>query len=282
MTTLIVCLFLSALPPDDTKDSAPPAREESAEASETAAFARTEAAHWKLSIDSSPPQQLELRSDPVLRWSNPAVGRVYGSVFLWTSEGRPVAAASIYRWYAPYTQRTAEFVLLSDRPVVAEREGRKVWTPAAGQVSFQPLDGAETPDASSRKRLAQMRRLAGEFVPELTDKRVVGDGTQQQLRLLDKPIYQYGAGPDGLIEGALFAFVVGTDPEVLLLVEARESRGKSAWHYALARMNRDAMRVRRNEREVWSVPFLEKPWGNSRGAYFLSEIDPALRPSTNP
>jgi hypothetical protein len=120
-----------------------------------------------------------------------------------------------------------------------------------------------------------MRRLAGEFVPELTDKRVIGEGTQQQLRLLDKPIYQYGAGPEGLVEGALFAFVVGTDPEVLLLVEARETDGKSGWHYALARMNRDAMRVRRNDREVWSVPYLEKPWGNPQGDYFLSEIAPA-------
>jgi len=275
MTTLIVCLCLGVAPLDDATPPAPESREESSEATAAAAFARTEAANWKLTIDAGDRHKLDLRSEPVLRWSNPAVGRVYGSVFLWTAEGRPIAAASIYRWYAPYTQRTAEFVLLSPHAVAAEREGRKLWTPAAGQVTFRPLDGAEPPDPSSRKRLAQMRRLAGEFVPELTDKRVIGEGTQQQLRLLDKPIYQYGTGPNGLVEGALFAFVVGTDPEVLLLVEAHESEGKSGWQYALARMNRDAMRVRRNDREVWSVPYLEKPWGNPQGDYFLSEIAPA-------
>jgi hypothetical protein len=282
MTTLIVCLCLGFAPLDNATTPAPETREESSEATAAATFARQEAPNWKLTIETVPPQKLDLRSDPVLRWSNPAVGRVYGSVFLWTAEGRPIAAASIYRWFAPYTQRTAEFVLLSPHTVVAEREGRKLWTPAAGQVAFQPLDNAPSPDAASKMRLAQMRRLAGEFVPELTDKRVVGEGTEQQLRLLDKPIYQYGAGPEGLVEGALFAFVVGTDPEVLLLIEARETEGKSGWHYALARMNRDAMRVRRNDREVWKVPHLEKPWANPRDHYFLCEISLLSRQANEP
>ena len=39
--------------------------------------------------------------------------------------------------------------------------------------------------------------------------------------------------------GALFAFVVGTDPELLLLVEAAEQ----GWRYALSRINRDALSV---------------------------------------
>jgi len=225
-----------------------------------------------VSCDDGRVRKLDLLTDPVLRWSNPAVGRVYGSVFLWTADGRPIAAASIYRWFAPYTQRTAEFVQLSSHAVVAEREGRKRWTPASGLVTFHPLDNAPLPDKSSRKRAAQMRILAGEFAPELTDKRVIDEGTRQQLRLLEKPIYQYGADSGGLVEGALFAFVVGTDPEVLLLLEVREIEGKALWHYALARMNRDAMRVRHRDREVWSVPFLEKPWADSQSDYFLCEI----------
>jgi hypothetical protein len=101
---------------------------------------------------------------------------------------------------------------------------------------------------------------------------VVNEGSQQQLRLMDQPVYQYGAGPDGLLDGSLFAFVVGTDPEVLLLIEARETTDGREWHYALARMNRDAMRVRFRDREVWSAPPLEKPWADPKLDYRTVEI----------
>jgi hypothetical protein len=279
MMTLIMFLWLGAPLQDEATATE---SQTHAEAAEAATFARNEADNWKLSCDDGRVRKLDLLADPVLRWSNPAVGRVYGSVFLWTADGRPIAAASIYRWFAPYTQRTAEFVQLSSHAVVAERDGRKRWTPDAGLVKFHPLADAPLPDKSSRKRAAQMRLLAGEFAPELTDKRVINEGTQQQLRLLEKPIYQYGAGAGGLIEGALFAFVVGTDPEVLLLLEAREIEDKAVWHYALARMNRDAMRVRHRDREVWSVPFLEKPWADSRSDYFLHEIPISSRQPVEP
>jgi hypothetical protein len=279
MTTLIMFLCLAAPLQDEAKS---PESQTQSEAAEAAAFARSEADHWKLTCEDSRVRKLDLLADPVLRWSNPAVGRVYGSVFLWTAEGRPIAAASIYRWFAPYTQRTAEFVQLSSHAVVAERDGRKRWTPESRLVKSHPLDDAPPPDNSARKRAAQMRLLAGEFTPELTDKRVINEGTRQQLRLLEKPIYQYGAGPGGLVEGALFAFVVGTDPEVLLLLEAREIEDKAVWHYALARMNRDAMHVRYHDREVWSVPYLEKPWSDSRSDYFLHEIPISSREPVEP
>src|SRR4029077_2592739 len=111
---------------------------------------------------------------------------------------------------------------LSTDALSAERLHRKQWSPPAGKVTFQPIPGAPIPDESAKKRLAQMRGLAREFVPELIDRRVIDEGTEQRLRLLDQPVYKYGAGDGGLLEGGLFAFVVGTDPEVLLVVEARE------------------------------------------------------------
>ncbi|MBI3864472.1 MAG: hypothetical protein HY290_21530 [Planctomycetia bacterium] len=283
MTSMLLGLALAFFPPADAKEPAAESKAEAkeseqdkaqdrAEAAEAAEFARDEAGHWQLTTNGENRKKLDLHSKPVLRWSNPAVGRVYGSVFVWTSGGRPVAAASFYRFYVPYVQRTAEFVALAPEGLSAEREGRKLWTPSAGQVKFQKLDDAPAPAASANQRLVQMRRLAREFAPELVDRRVVNEGTQQQLRLMDQPVYQYGAGADGLLDGGLFAFVVGTDPEVLLLLECRESAEGRSWHYALARMNRDAMRVRFRDREVWSVPYLETPWDDPKSDYFIVEV----------
>jgi hypothetical protein len=244
-----------------------------AEAAQTGRFARDEAGKWELFAQGAKRTKLDLHPEPVLRWSNPAVGRVYGSVFVWTSGGRPLAVASFYRWFSPYTQRTAEFVSLSPDALSAERLERRPWTPRAGKIAWQPVPGALVPDESAKKRLGQMRSLARDFQPELVDRRVVEEGTEQQLRLLDQPVYKYGPGNDGLLEGGLFAFVVGTDPEVLLMLEAREDEAGRSWHYLLARMNRDAMRVRHKGREVWSVPHLEEPWGDPAAPYLLFTIE---------
>src|SRR5215204_831286 len=59
---------------------------------------------------NQPGEQAELHPQPLLRWSNPTAGSVYGEVYLWTIDSRPVAIASIYRWYHPHKDSTAELV----------------------------------------------------------------------------------------------------------------------------------------------------------------------------
>ena len=49
----------------------------------------------------------------------------------------------------------------------------------------------------------------------------------------------------------MFAIVLGTDPEVLLFLEARRNSEKLTWQYGLARMNDCAMAVSYKNQEVW-------------------------------
>jgi hypothetical protein len=50
------------------------------------------------------------------------------------------------------------------------------------------------------------------------------DGKPWELRLLPKPLYRYASRSQKVLDGALFAYVWtrGTDPEWLLLLEARD------------------------------------------------------------
>ena len=58
--------------------------------------------------------KLELRREPIYRWTNPTrVGGQVGDVFVWTSKGRPEVVGSFYKWYAPFTHRTNEFVSMA-------------------------------------------------------------------------------------------------------------------------------------------------------------------------
>src|SRR5262245_40974641 len=44
---------------------------------------------------------LAFHPEPILEWSNPTIGTVFGHVFLWTDHGRPAVIASWYHWLSP-------------------------------------------------------------------------------------------------------------------------------------------------------------------------------------
>lgn len=85
---------------------------------------------------------------------------------------------------------------------------------------------------------------------------------QTELRLMSQPIYRFAADKSGIIDGALFAFAEGTDPEALLLLEAVRGAGESlAWRYTLARMTSRPIEVKVDDRSIWSA---EGYWANPR------------------
>ena len=215
---------------------------------------------------------LDAPADSILKWSNPDVGRVYGNVYLWTRQGRPVVAASIYQWFHPYQSLSIELASLSEKPVRGRHDDRQVWDARTSGVTWRKLPG-DAPAGSRTLRLIQMKRAVSRFAATLVDERTDLQGVNRVLRPLATPIYRYpeGATP---IDGAVFAFVVGTDPELLLVIEAADD----AWRYGLARMNRDALSVALDDAEVESYPHLDDLYDSSR-PYVLIDVQPG---SINP
>lgn len=214
-----------------------------------------------------------LHEGPLLRWSNPTAGSVYGEVFLWSLEGRPVALASIYRWYHPFHDATVEFASISENPVSARDGAEPVWDATSPGIAFKNLQGAPAPAVSAGPRLAQMKAIARDFSAQLLDERG-GEEVQRQLRLLNQPVHRYAAPALGVIDGALFGFVEGTDPEAWLLIEAFPDGEGKAWRYALARMNVDAISIRYREANVQTWPNIREAWRNRKAPYTLFSFDP--------
>lgn len=198
----------------------------------------------------------QLNPEPILRWTNPARGSVHGSVFLWTRKARPEVVGSLFQWYSPFTHMSHEFQSLSTQPLSAQYDSGPVWTTPKGGVEFQTVEVAPPPAKSAPLRLAQMRKLAGQFSAIKRDR----DDNQQELRLLTQPIYRYESTDPQITDGGLFVFVQGTDPEVFLLLEARHEAGADHWEYALARMNSVNFTVSFGDRQVWSVEIV--PWND--------------------
>jgi hypothetical protein len=80
-----------------------------------------------------------------------------------------------------------------------------------------------------------------------------------ELRLMDRPLSRFTDPEHGLVDGALYAFASGTNPEVLLIVECRtESDGTSLWYQGFARMGADRVAVRWGEMVVWERPEVKR------------------------
>jgi hypothetical protein len=204
---------------------------------------------YTIASDANPSGVMKLHEEPVLRWTNPLRKTDDGAVFLWTVAGRPGAIASFYRYRnGEVVQEDHEFQSLATTGLVASRDGRELWSPRVPGVEFTPIPGAPKPASTPAERLRQMRTLARDFHAffDLPNER-------SELRLLTKPLYRYETNRNELLDGALFAFVQTTDPEVLLLIEARSVGGAPVWQYAFARMSMVNLRAQHKEQPVWQV-----------------------------
>jgi len=218
-------------------------------------------------------QTAKLRKEPLLRWSNPTAGSVHGEVYLWSHQGRPVAIASIYRWYHPFKDSTFEVVATTPLAVEAREKKQLLWEAEPGALEFQPLPDAAQPAKTLAARLNQMRQLARRFSARLEDKRA-GEVVERELRLLNQPVHRYESDANQVIDGALFSLVEVTDPEVWILLEAVEKEGKQFWQYAIARMNADACEVRLDDKPLKRWEKIIDPWRIHKAPYTLLGFKP--------
>jgi hypothetical protein len=215
-----------------------------------------------------------LEVEPLLRWAN-LEGKGDGTLFLWTSAGRPFAIAQMFsvedgrRWLH-------EFQSLSPHLFSFLRDGRSVWSPQAAGIEFKPLPDAPPPARTAAQRLVQMHSMARLF--EASDD-YGNAGNLWQLRLLSRPVYRYPKADtevkeaeEEVIDGAVFAFVVGTDPEMLLLFEARRNDAGFAWHYGLAPMTSFALKASLSGKQVWSCPFRGAPFRPNNPFFTLDYV----------
>jgi hypothetical protein len=209
-----------------------------------------EAAAYEFSLDEEREQKLELQPRPVLTWTN--AENYMGSVFVWTYGGRPelIGCIGSHQNKPGISNVFHEFHSLSEQPLQPVKLAKNVWRPTKAGVEVLPLEDAPKPADTDKARLLQMRNVAREFQGSMKDNQDV-----TELRLLTQPIYRYSAEKRDVLDGAIFAMVwKGTDPEVLLMLEARPTAGGGhAWHYALARFNFRELWVKRKDKELWHL-----------------------------
>ncbi|HUQ69292.1 MAG TPA: hypothetical protein VM165_07215 [Planctomycetaceae bacterium] len=278
-----VCSVVTKLPAEDdaAATTRPPGVGNDPQATQVADLAKQFTGRCEFTLESEPQRRLTLHPHPILRFSNPTVGQVFGDTYLWTDRGRPAVVASYYKFFSPDWGRNLEVSSLAEGRISARMDQVRFWTPAESGVTFQPLADAEPPAPSPAARLVQMRRLAAGFKALLADTRNEGNVVTRQLRQLTQPVYRYPpADADATyLDGAMFAFVEGTDPEVLLLLEAVPVGNVARWRFGLARTNGGALRVTFRDRPIWSVPHLDSSLDRVQEPYTLFSLEHPLKES---
>ena len=226
---------------------------------------RETAARYVVTVQTaSGAETAQMQPEPLLRWTNPLRNTADGAVFLWTQAGRPTAMLCTYPHAAALDH---EWQSLAETPLRATYPAGKDWAPAQAGVVFTRLPEAGTPAGSAALRLTQMRRMVGKFTASVHPA-----PRTSELRLLTQPIYRTPAGTPGQIDGAIFAFVQGTDPELLVLFEGRQDATGTHWYYALARMSGNVLACQHQGETVAELPGV---WpGKADGPYmtFLKRV----------
>ena len=156
--------------------------------------------------------------------------------------------------------------LARDKGLTAKEGGRSLDSRRRGRhLPRRPrlAEPGEKPGRPARPDEGDRRAVQGR------DRRPNGGVEQrEELRLLPKPIYRYDLAavkdihPD-LVDGAMFAFVQGTDPEAVLMVEAVRRGDRTLWQYAFARATGWPVEAKLGPSVVWRSPNLPT-WNNPK------------------
>lgn len=226
---------------------------------------------------TAPPEEapVPLIPQPLHRWNDPTREFSDGSLWAAGATGRPRALIAVELYTDPqYGEFWAyELVSLAPGPIEAEADGRYVplsvpympgaggplrWSPRQAGVTMTPIADAPEPAATDAARLRQMKALLARVSAHEVGGNQPG-AEKTELRPLPRPIHRYADPSRGLTDGALFLFAYGTNPELLVLIEAIRDANQPRWQLGFARLSRAAPTARLDGHEAWSRPYADAP-----------------------
>jgi hypothetical protein len=192
-----------------------------------------------------------LRGEPIFRYDDKARGIQDSTIWAWGAGGRPAAILKLEVNPARPTDRHWLYGIVSLSSSLIKVEGDEGWQWSASQPGLVPQDipEAAAPAGTESLRLGQMKQLSRRFEAH----EYSGPHGRLQLRLLAQPIHRYADASSGLVDGAIFGFAYGTNPDLLLVIEARrQGEALPRWQYGVARLGAGRLILGIDNKEVWS------------------------------
>lgn len=198
-------------------------------------------------IDKS--EVVELVDRSLLTYGDAARANQNGSLWAFGKTGRPLAMVELYQGTEEVPRWVHAITLTGTGRVSLKTPIATTWQPESTQIEPAALARGGPPHEKEAMRLRQMKVLARRFTAhEFWDP----DNSRFELRLLVQPVHRYSDPAAGIQDGTVFVLAHGTNPEVLLLIEAvGKTVETSSWHYSLARLGSAELHVELDDAEVW-------------------------------
>lgn len=238
-------------------------------------FMKETASRIEIRMEGDGGTKLELATQPLLRWDNQRSFVVDAATFLWISDHRPQVIGGV--WIKNGVSHL-DLQSLAQEPLTATVDGKRAWFPSRPGMTWNPMPGAPRPSATRGERLRQMKTLAQGFSAHaIKNAPDYDEGSIWELRMMAQPIHRYTE--EAAVDGAIFAFAQGTDPEAFLIFEAREDKEGSQWYFGFAAACGWELHGKLGAREVWLRPSARqrKPEDNYAVIGPFS-VDPKLLP----
>jgi hypothetical protein len=210
---------------------------------------------------------IALPQRPLLTFGDPARSNDTGTVWAYGTTGRPLAVLELYRSGTTGADWVHAIALTNTTPVALSLPDGRRWTPVVPDVPRLTVT-AEPPAGTPRLRLAWMKQFVAKCAAhEFWDP----DNSRYELRLLPQPLMRYADEPNGLIDGACFVFAHGTNPEILLFVEAviHGQRQEPEWRLAAAPLGSAELLLEHEGRTLWTRPRAPGVTGTAKDDYWL-------------
>ena len=205
---------------------------------------------YKIYLAGDPDKKLTVDPQPKFRWKNPVrdASSTHGDVFVWTRNGRVDVVGTIFSYQIEGQRRRVAhgFHSMSAEAVTITRDGRRPFTIPAPGLVYEPVPNAPKVSTKQSIRMAQMRRISKSFTATVTEN----NETRQPLRALSEPIYRFESNDAGR-DGAVFAYVFGTDPELILAIETRSTPTGPKWYFAAGRFTTHPLQLMYQKSVVW-------------------------------
>ncbi len=194
-----------------------------------------------------------LQGLPLFRYSDPR--RTIRDAALWGfgERGRPAALmkTEVYSIDGG-TMWVYCLASLSDRLIEAKwDDGAKFQSQEPG-LELRAIPNGPRPGGTAAVRLVQLKRLTDRFSATIQN----GVDNREPMRLMPTPICRYDDPEAGLIDGAVFGYTMGTNPDVLLVIELHGTAGGvTEWRGGAACMTSAGLVVRMDDTEILSHPY---------------------------
>jgi hypothetical protein len=190
-----------------------------------------------------------LMEAPILRFNDPAREFHDATLWAWGESGRPLCLLAIEQ-YGDRSWFEMISLAAASQPFTAEAEALR-WAPRSGGIDLKPFPDALPAADKAPRRLVQMKELLG----QLAAYEVGRTDNRYELRLMPRPLHRYEDEKAELVDGAIFAFAYGTNPELLAVIEARGPATSAKWHVGFARCGTAEPHVLLKDKEIFTLPY---------------------------